>query len=354
MQSVNQPEKTETAQRALVYVGVAVSVVVVLVLLWYAIDVVFLAFIGVLLAILLRAPSGWLARRSGLSEGWSLALVGALLAALLVGASALFGRVVALQSMELTDRIPEILEGLRVKLQQNELGARVLELVEASGAFSGGETSFLGRGLGLIGSTFGALANLIIVLFFGVFLAVQPGVYVDGALHMIAKKKRARVRETLYAIGQVLRRWLVAQSLIALLVTLVVGAGLLALGAPFALPLALLAGLMEFVPYIGPLVAAVPAVVVGLGESPQLAGWIALLYLGVQLLESYLLAPLVQHRAVDLPPAMVIFSQVLMGVVVGGLGVAVATPLAAAALVAVNMLYVQDVLGEKPERPRRA
>ena len=345
---MNQPEKTETAQRALVYVGVAVSVVVVLVLLWYAIDVVFLAFLGVLLAILLRAPSDWLARRTRLSESWSLVLVGALLAALLIGAGVLFGRAVALQSMELTARIPEILETLRAELQQSELGARVVELAEASGAFSGGETSFLGRGLGLIGSTFGALANLIIVLFFGVFLAMQPGLYVDGVLHMVAKKKRARVRETLHEIGHVLRRWLIAQSLLALLVTLVVGAALLALGAPFALPLALLAGLMEFVPYIGPLIAALPAVVVGFSESPQLAGWIALLYLAVQLLESYLLAPLVQHRAVDLPPAMVIFAQVLMGVVVGGLGVAVATPLAATALVAVNMLYVEDVLGEKP------
>jgi predicted PurR-regulated permease PerM len=351
---MDQPEKTETAQRALVYVGVAVAVVVVLVLLWYAIDVVFLAFIGVLLAILLRAPADWLSRRSGLREGWSLALVGALLAALLIGGGALFGRGIALQSVQLTSRIPEIIQTFMEQLQQSELGGRVVELAEASGAFAGDETAFLGRGLGLIGSTFGALANLIIVLFFGIFLALQPALYVDGALHLVARKKRARVRETLYAIGEVLRRWLVAQSLLALVVTLIVGAGLLALGAPFALPLALLAGLMEFVPYIGPLVAAVPAVLVGFAESPQLAGYIALLYLAVQLLESYLLAPLVQHKAVDLPPAMVIFSQVLMGVVVGGLGVAVATPLAAAALVAINMLYVQDALGEKPTARRGA
>jgi predicted PurR-regulated permease PerM len=345
---MDQPEKTDTAQRALVYVGVAVAVVVVLVLLWYAIDVVFLAFIGVLLAILLRTPADWLSRRTGLREGWSLALVGALLAALLIGAGALFGRGIALQAVQLTSRIPEIVETFKEQLQQSELGGRVVELAESSGAFASGETAFLGRGLGLIGSTFGALANLIIVLFFGMFLALQPALYVDGALHLVPKKKRARVRDTLYAIGEVLRRWLIAQSLLALVVTLVVGAGLLALGAPFALPLALLAGLMEFVPYIGPLLAAVPAVMVGFAESPQLAGTIALLYLAVQLLESYLLAPLVQHKAVDLPPAMVIFSQVLMGVVVGGLGVAVATPLAAAALVAINMIYVQDVLGEKP------
>jgi predicted PurR-regulated permease PerM len=349
---MNEPEKTETAQRALVYVGVALSVVILVVLLWYAIDVVFLAFIGILVAILLRTPADWLSRKSGLREGLSLALVGALAAALLIGAAALFGRGIAAQSLQLTARIPEIIQSFRERLQQSEVGSRAIEVAEASGAFSGSESEFIGRGLGLIGSTFGAIANLIIVLFFGIFLAAQPALYINGALHLVVRKERARLRETLYEIGHVLRRWLVGQSLLAMAVSLIIGAGLLALGAPFALPLALLAGMMEFVPYIGPLVAAVPAVLVGFAEDPQLAGGIALLYLAVQLLESYVLAPLVQHRAVDLPPAMVIFAQVVMGVIAGGLGVAVATPLAAATLVAVNMLYVQDVLGEKPGKPK--
>ena len=349
---MNQPEKTETAQRALVYVGIAVAVVVILVLLWYAIDVVFLAFLGVLLAILIRAPADWLSRRTGLREGWSLALVGALLAASLIGTGTLFGRGIAAQSIELTSRIPEIVEAFKQRMQQSELGGRVVELAEASGAFAGGETSFIGRGLGLIGSTFGVIANLVIVLFFGIFLALQPELYLNGTLHLVAKKKRARISETLRSIGDALRRWLIGQSLLALMVALVIGIGLLALGAPFAVPLALLAGMMEFVPYIGPLLAAAPAVLIGFAEGPQLAGSIALLYLGVQLLESYVLAPLVQQRAVDLPPAMVIFAQVLMGVIAGGLGVAVATPLAAAVLVAINMLYVQDVLGERRTPPR--
>ena len=144
-----------------------------------------------------------------------------------------------------------------------------------------------------------------------------------------------------------LRRWLVGQSLLAACVALLTGAGLLLLGAPFAIALGLLAGLMEFVPYIGPFVAAVPAILVGFAESPQLALQIALLFLGIQSLESYVLAPLIQHKAVYLPPAVILFAQVLMGVIVGALGVAVATPLAAAVMVAVSMLYVEDALGDK-------
>ncbi|MCD6044010.1 MAG: family transporter, partial [Burkholderiales bacterium] len=182
--------------------------------------------------------------------------------------------------------------------------------------------------------------------FFAVFMAAQPRMYVDGFLHLVARRKRARVREVLYGIGDVLRRWLVGQSLLAACVAVLTGAGLLALGAPFPYALALLAGLMEFVPYIGPFLAAVPAVLVGFAEGPQVALWVAALFVGIQLVESYILAPLVQHRAVHLPPAAILFAQVLMGAIVGALGVAVATPLAAAVMVALAMLYVEDALGD--------
>ncbi len=343
---MDKPERTDTAQRALVWVGIALTVVVLLVLIWYGLDVVLLAFLGVLLAILLRAPADWLTRKTGIGTGWTLAFVCLVLVALLSLGGFLFGRQVVEESVGLSARIPEIVEDTRARLEDSEIGRSLLHLAQFSGA-SGGEMQFLGKGLGLLGSTFGALANVAIVIFFAVFLAAQPKLYVDGLVHLVARPKRARVRAVLGDIGEVLRRWVVAQALLALVIALLVGAGLLALGAPFALPLALLAGLMEFVPYIGPLLAAVPAVLVGFAEGPQMAGWIAALYLAVQAVESYVLSPIVQYKAVYLAPALILFAQVLLGVVAGGLGVAVATPLAAALMVAVNKLYVEDVLGER-------
>jgi predicted PurR-regulated permease PerM len=352
MEAMDQAERRDTAQHALVYVGVAVAVAVVLVLLWYAIDVVLLAFVGVLAAILLRAPADWLSARFGLDERWSLALVGFTLLLLLGIGAVLFGAGIASQSLLLIDRIPEIVATFKEQLGQSELGARVVALAESSGLFAGSEgAQFLGRGLGLIGSTFGAIANLLIVLFFAVFMAAQPRPYVDGLLFLVARKRRKRMREVLEEIGHVLRRWLVGQSALAACVALLTATGLALLGAPFPFALGLLAGAMEFVPYIGPFIAAVPAIIVGFAESPQLALAIALLFVGIQLTESYLLAPLAQHRAVYLPPAVILFAQVLMGVVVGALGVAVATPLAAAVMVAVSMLYVEDALGDKNAKP---
>jgi predicted PurR-regulated permease PerM len=348
---MDQAERKDTAQHALVYVGIAVAVVVVLVLLWYAIDVVLLAFVGVLLAILLRAPSDWLSERFGLQERWALALVGSTLLLLLGIGAVLFGRGIAVQALALIDRIPEIVESFKQQLAESELGGRVVAVAESSGLFSGGGGQFLGRGLGLIGSTFGAVANVLIVLFFAVFMAAQPRPYVEGFLFLVPRKRRARAREVLFEIGHVLRRWLVGQSALAVSVALLTGTGLLLLGAPFPFALALLAGLMEFVPYIGPFLAAVPAILVGFAEGPELALYIGLLFLAVQLLESYVLAPLVQQRAVHIAPAAILFAQVLMGAIVGALGVAVATPLAAAVMVAVSMLYVEDALGDKNAKP---
>jgi predicted PurR-regulated permease PerM len=349
---MDQAERKDTAQQALVYVGIAVAVVVVLVLLWYAINVVLLAFVGVLVAILLRAPADWLTERTGMREGWALALVGLTLLILLGIGAAVFGRGIASQSLQLVERIPEIVQAIKDQLNESELGAQAVSFLEASGAFAGGEAQFLSRGLGLIGSTFGAIANLLIVVFFAAFMAAQPRLYIDGVLFLVARKRRERVREVLYEIGHVLRRWLVGQSLLAVIVALITSSALALLGAPFPVALGLLAGLMEFVPYIGPFVAAIPAILVGFAESPQLGLWVALIFLAVQVMESYIAAPLVQHKAVHLPPAVVLFSQVLMGVVVGGLGVAVATPLAAAVMVAVSMLYVEDALGDKSAKPR--
>jgi predicted PurR-regulated permease PerM len=348
---MDQAERKETAQQALVYVGIAVAVAVVLVLLWYAIDVVLLAFIGVLAAILLRAPADWLAARFGWSERWSLAAVGLTFLIVLVVGGVLFGRGIASQALALIDRIPEIIESFKEQLGQTEFGSRLVALAESSGMFSGGGGEFIGRGLGLLGSTFGAVANVLIVLFFAVFMAAQPKPYVEGALFLVARRRRNRVREVLHEVGEVLRRWLIGQSVLAVCVALLTGAGLVLLGAPFPFALALLAGLMEFVPYIGPFVAAIPAILVGFAEGPQLALYVALLFVGIQLTESYILAPLVQHRAVHLPPAAILFAQVLMGAIVGALGVAVATPLAAAVMVAVSMLYVEDALGDQNAKP---
>ena len=342
---MDQAERKDTAQHALVYVGIGVAIIVLLVLLWYAIDVFLLLFIGIFVAVLLRAPADWLAARTGWSEGLTLGLVVLVLVALLAAGGFLFGRTVVDQSWQLTQQLPKVIDKVQERLRRTEYGKQVVEATEAPPPEASAQ--MVGKGLRLVGSTFAAFGSFVVVLFLGIFLAWQPQAYAEGFTRLFPQRRRKRAREVLDEIGHVLKRWLVGQMVLMAIVGTITWIGLALLGVPFALPLALFAGLSEFVPYVGPIVAAIPAVLVGFAEGPQLALWVAGLYIAIQSIESYVLTPLIQHRAVFLPPALLLFSQVVLGVTAGPLGVIVATPLAAAGLVAVNKLYVEDVLGDK-------
>ena len=342
---MDQAERKDTAEHALVYLGIAVVAVVLLTLLWYAIDVFLLLFIGIFLAVLLRAPADWLATRTGWSDGVTLGLVILILGAALAAGSFFFGRAVVTQSVQFTQRLPEVIEKAKERLRQSEYGQRLVDAAETPSPEA--DMRAVGRGLRLVASTASAVGSLVVVVFLAIFLAWQPRAYAEGLVRLIPKRRRKRAREVLAAIGRMLKRWLVGQIILMAIVATLTYIGLLFLGAPFALPLALLAGVLEFVPYVGPIVASIPAILMGFAEGPQIALWIGLLYLAIQSVESYLLTPFVQHRAVYLPPALILFSQVILGVTAGPLGIIVATPLAAALLVAVRMLYVEDVLGDR-------
>jgi predicted PurR-regulated permease PerM len=341
---MDQAERKDTAQHALVYVGIGVTVVVLLVLLWYAIDVFLLLFMGIFIAVLLRAPADWLAGRTGWSEGVTLSLVIFLLVALLSVGGFFFGRTVVNQSWQLTQQLPKVVEKVRERLRRTDYGKQLAEATETPPPEASAQV--VGKGLRLVGSTFAAVGSLVVVLFIGIFLAWQPSAYRRGFVRLFPERRRKRVREVLNAIGYVLQRWLVGQVVLMTIVGVLTWIGLHFLDVPFALPLALFAAFAEFVPYVGPIVAGIPAVLVALAEGPGLAIWVAGLYIAIQSVESYLLTPLIQQRAVYLPPALLLFSQVILGVTAGPLGVIVATPLAAAGLVAVNKLYVEDVLGD--------
>jgi predicted PurR-regulated permease PerM len=343
---------SDDASHALVYVGIAITAVVLLVILWYAIDVFLLLFVGIFLAVLLRAPADWLAARTGWSDGVTLSLV-ILAFAVVLGASAFFfGRAVVTQSVQFAQTLPQVIEKAKERLRQSEYGKRVVEASEAPSPEA--DMKVVGRGLRLVATTVSALGSLVVVLVLAIFLAWQPRAYADGLVRLVPKRRRKRAREVLDAVGRMLKRWLVGQLILMAIVMVLTGIALSLLGVPFALPLALFAGLMEFVPYIGPIVAAVPGVLVAFAEGPQLALWVVVAYVVIQSIESYALTPLIQHRAVYLAPALILFAQVILGVTAGPLGVVVATPLAAAMLVAVRMLYVEDVLGDKASAPKRA
>ena len=200
---------------------------------------------------------------------------------------------------------------------------------------------------GFVTSTVAAITGLVLVLVLSVYIAADPDMYHRGLMHVLPMRSRRRAGEVLSAIAQALRKWLVTQLIAMAVIGAVTTGALLLLGIEAALPLGILAGLLEFVPTVGPILSALPAVAMGFVDSPQKALYVGLAYVAIQQMENHLLIPFLMKSGVDLPPALTIIAQALMALVFGFLGLLVAVPMLAAVMVAVKMLYVEDVVGDR-------
>ncbi|MBA3885767.1 MAG: AI-2E family transporter [Acidobacteria bacterium] len=190
------------------------------------------------------------------------------------------------------------------------------------------------------------LIALVLVIFAGLYLAAHPQPYIRGVLRMFPLARRHRIGEVMYACGYTLRWWLFGQLLAMAVVGVLMGVGLAIIGVPLAFALGVLAGLFEFIPTLGPMLGLLPALLLALTQGSNTAFWVLGLYSVVQTFEAYLLTPLVQQRVVHLPPVVTIITQVFFAWTVGPIGLLIAVPLVAVIMVIVQMLYVEDFLGD--------
>ena len=205
-----------------------------------------------------------------------------------------------------------------------------------------------------VSSTFGALGTFAIVLVIGIYGALDPRTYRRGFKLLLAPSIRPRGDQVVQACARTLRDWLVAQLLAMSAVGILTALGLWLAGVPLALALGLIAGLLAFVPNIGPIIAIVPALLMAFPEGVTTLLIVLVNYMGVQALESYIITPLVQQEKVSLPPVLVISTQLLFGVLFGILGLMLASPIAAVAMTVIRHVYVEDYLEhESPDSPRR-
>jgi predicted PurR-regulated permease PerM len=310
-------------------------------------EVALLVFGGVLLAILLRVPAEWLERRvPHLGQGFALAIVVTLLVTIVLGVFVLFGVELASQADRIVQDVERAFGRIRETLEGSSWGRRLGEVP------IGGASLVSGSGMTLMSSVTSAIVSVAFVFFTGLYLASQPALYRDGLLRLFPRKQAQRAAEVIDEVGEALRWWLVGQLVSMSVVGVLTTVGLALLGAPFPVPLGLLAALLTFVPNVGPTIALVPAVLLGFLESPGTALAVAVLYLGVQTVESYAVTPVVQQRTVYLPPALTIASQLLLWMLAGTPGLFVATPLTATALVLVREIWIEDTLGERSPRRR--
>lgn len=329
-------------RRVLIGAGIFSGTVLGLYFLWQLGHVFLLLFGGVLLAVILSGLTDLLVHRTGLPRGVVMAGVLLGLLGLLVGFGFLVGPRVATQVGELSQRIPEAADQLRQQIASQEWAEPLLERIP----LDSGSGNITGSLLGVFSTTATALTSALVVFIIGLYLAISPDHYVRGVAHLVPEAHRRRIGQVFGAMGYVLRWWMVGRGASMIVVSVLTIGGLLIAGVPLFLSLGIIAGLFSFVPYIGPIAAAVPAILVAFTVSPTKVLYVVVIYFGVQLLESYLVTPLIQERTVSIPPALLIGAQVVAGVLAGVIGVFLATPLAVTITVAVQMLYVEDVLGD--------
>lgn len=341
--------KRKLMKRTAIINGIAVLFILGLAAVWFAADALLLIFACILCAVLLYKLSEMLARRTKMKRQLALAVVVLLLFAVIGLGGWAMAPQISEQSTKLAETVPQSIEKLQQFVNAHPILKRVMtELPPPEQVVKQMSSMVPNAGL-FFGGVIGALGNVVIILFVGIYFAASPHLYTSGFIKLIPPSKRPRARQVMQKIGHTLSSWLLGKSISMLIVGVVTSVGLSLLGVPLALILGIIAGLLDFVPYVGPIMAGVPAVLIAFSISPDMALYVVLLFAGIQLVQGYILQPMIESRAVDLPPALIIAMQLVFGTLFGFAGVALATPLTAALKVLVQMLYVEDMLGDKIE-----
>ncbi len=333
-------------------------------LVWTLRKEVVVLFAAVFFGIALYKAACWLAHRTRFSHGFSVSLIYLVTLALMGGFFVFAGQRLTDQYGELGDRIPAALETVGQRLsevpvvgaagdQLSELGSGMRGGSEdGQNAEGGGESDEDGSGsdsMRLVRLTLSELSNVALIVLLSFYIAYDGRRYSGSLLKLVPPERRDVGRDLFESIGHALPWWLVGRLASMAVVALLTAPGLYLLDVPLWLVLSLIAGLFSFVPVLGPLASVIPAALVTVESAPSKLVWVLVLYAGVQILESWIITPRIQDKVSETPPLLLLSAQLAMGVLVGVWGVMFSTPIALAALVTVQVLWLRHALGEELE-----
>src|SRR4051812_12074119 len=342
-------DSTLSFRRFAAYVGITCGVVALFALTWLLRDVVLMAFGSIVFAVAIRTLAHPLHHRLGMREHWAVALVVLLLVAGAAGLSWLFGRQIAQQLQGLGERLPRAIEEVQGWIEKQPAGRFIMERVSGF-TDGGGSLAGLQKFAAISASTLG---HAVLMFFGGIFMAANPTLYLDGFVRLFPTSYRPRLHTALLESGDALRRWLLGQLVSMICVGTLTGIGLRIVGAPLPLVLGIIAGLLNFIPILGPIIATGPGVLVALTDSPQTAAYAGLVYFIVQELEGHAITPLAQRWAVKLPPAYGLVAVLSFALLFGFFGVLFGIPLAVVVMCLVRNLYIENGLEKGEPRAGR-
>lgn len=342
MQQNNNPNiDTESAlsfKKKVFFVTKIIAFTSVLLLLFEATFRIFLLVLaGSLIAIFFRGLSGLIERKTRWKE-WVCVTISVLSTFIVVaGLFWLIGAKVQDQMAELVETLPKTIENAKAKLNNTAIGEVIVDRLSSKNSIDKAQV-FAGQ---FFQSSFGVFGDIYVVLFIGIFFTISPKTYTNGMLQLIPESGQQKANDVLDRLGEQLRKWLKGKLFSMFVVFILTAIGLAILGMPLWLVLALLAGLISFIPNFGPILALIPAVLVALLQSPTMAALVVGLYILIQFIESNFITTFVQKKLLNMPPALIIIAQLLMGVLTGGWGLILATPITVIVIVLVQELYIK-------------
>ena len=334
--------------RVLRATGIAAAVVLTVLLLHFGASAVLLIFTGILFAIVLHRVAASISKRTRLSQGWAVALVVVVGFAFVVGIGWLLGSEIATQAAELSRQLPKTAQQVLDRVTSSPSLRELFGIAPGTQTPRLGPLTLLSSATNIVVTAMDAAIAIVVLLFLAIYGALESEPHEKGLLSLVPLQKRQRAGEVLHEITTALYRWMVGRAIAMAAVGVLVWLGLWIMGVPLPLALGFVAGMLTFIPYIGAVISAVPAVLLALNQGPMGVVWVILLFTGAHLIEGYLLTPIITKQTVSFPAAFTLATQVLFGALYGVVGLALATPLAVVAVVLIQKLYVEDALGDAP------
>lgn len=333
-------QDSDFTRRIFIAVGIAILVA----LAWLLRDVIILAFGAIIVAMVLRLGAEpflrWLPKYAAMT------LSGLIIAGVLAAVGYLFGMHVGGQFQDLMHKADDASKGISASVQQSDLAKR---LFGGEGGIGLSPSELVSKVFSMSTQFFAAV---IVMLISGVYLAAQPETYRYGLIQLFPPRHHRQAGRAVDEIGTALRLWLLGQLIQMVLIGIITTVAVWVIGLPSPLALGLIAGVAEFIPYIGPILAAIPALLVASTQGVDTIIWTGVAYLIIHQIEGELIAPLIQRRMIMIPPALTLLGIVAVDYVFGTYAVALAAPLVISVFIAVKRLYIRDTLGEATDLPR--
>ena len=337
------PSSIYALRRVLIVFGTIAFLVIIILAFRTLFHLCLLYFTSIIIALVLGVLTNWLKKLIPVHQVVALGIVIIVIVALILIFGYLIGPRIVSESTHLVDTIRQGIAKLQQYGVTHRWAYRLLSFLRTPTKYL---PSLIGGVRGVFQNTLSFLSGVIFLLLMSVFLAANPELYIDNAIRLFYPQRREIIRETVSALAFSLRRWLLGRFIAMLMIGVFTTLALLVFRVPLALPLGIIAGILDFIPFIGPIVSAVPAILVTLATDPVKSLWIIVIYLGVHLLED-LITPVIQWGVARIPPALLVSVQVFLALLGGIFGVLIAEPLTLTIIVIIQIIYFRNYLKEK-------